>query len=416
MCTPSRAFILIALLISALAMLTSLQGCKRKLGPSPFVDQALKSQELNPAKHRVMKTGATGESTGFTLLWVPMKRPSEIAAKMNMLSRLEEEGINVQGKNVIFANASRERAGFSLLGFVAAPSIRLTADVVEVVEPTGHYYPAVTESLKTDEVDEAPQSQRAQRKNHYAVVIGIERYRQNVPNADYAVHDAEVMKQYLTKRFGYPEENIALLLNQQATKSDLEKYLERWLQDRVEKDGTVFIYYSGHGAPNTKTSEGHLLPYDGDPTFLDSTSYSLKRLYEHLGTLPARQVIVVIDSCFSGSGGRSVTAKGLRPVVLTQDPPVPTAGKMVVLTASAGNQVSGTFDSKQHGLLTYFLLKGLQGSADQNNDGHITLHELYAYVKPQVEGVARRELHHEQTPQLFGSSKLISEGVRLVEE
>jgi uncharacterized caspase-like protein len=196
----------------------------------------------------------------------------------------------------------------------------------------------------------------------------------------------------------------------------LEKYFEHWLPDRVEKDGTVFVYYSGHGAPNTKTTEGHLLPYDGDPTYLDSTGYPLKRLYEHLDKLPAKEVIVVIDSCFSGSGGRSVTAKGSRPVVLSQDSPVPTNGKTVVLTASSGAQVSSTFDSKKHGLLTYFLLKGLQGSADLNNDGKIDLSEIYAYVRPEVEGVARQEYHNEQTPQLLGSRRLLSEGVRLVDE
>ena len=411
--TPSRALIFISLLLGAFAASGSLQGCKKKLGPSPFLDQSLKSQDLNPAKHRVIKTGAVGESSGLTLVWIPIKRPSETDAKLNMLARLQEEGISLEEKTVIFANASRERGGFSLLGFVAAPSIVLTADIVEVVGSAGQNT-AAAKPLRTDEVDNVPLSKRAQRKNHHAVIIGIERYRQNVSNADFAAHDAEVMKKYLTNKLGYPEENIALLLNQQAAKSDLEKYLEHWLQDRVEKDGTVFIYYSGHGAPNTKTSEGHLLPYDGDPTFLDSTGYPLKRLYEHLGKLPARQVIVVIDSCFSGSGGRSVTAKGLRPLVLMRDTPVPTTGKMVVLTASAGTQVSSTFDAKQHGLLTYFFLKGLQGSADQNNDGKINLNEIYAYVKPQVEGVARREFHNEQTPQLFGSSKLLSEGINLV--
>jgi len=89
-------------------------------------------------------------------------------------------------------------------------------------------------------------------------------------------------------------------------------------------------------------------------------------------------------------------------------------GKTVVLTASSGVQASSTYSSKSHGLLTYFLLKGLQGSADQNNDGKIDLSEVYAYVKPHVETVARQEFNNEQTPQLLGSEAMLNRPIVLV--
>jgi len=122
----------------------------------------------------------------------------------------------------------------------------------------------------------------------------------------------------------------------------------------------------------------------------------------------------MLDSCFSGAGGRSVIAKGMRPMVLSVENPVLASGKTVVLAASKGDQVSSTYDQKGHGLLTYFFLKGLQGEADQNKDGSIDLAELYNYVKLQVSGVARREYNNEQTPQLFGSPDMLSRGVVLV--
>jgi len=122
----------------------------------------------------------------------------------------------------------------------------------------------------------------------------------------------------------------------------------------------------------------------------------------------------MLDSCFSGAGGRSVIAKGMRPMVLSVENPVLASGKTVVLAASKGDQVSSTYDQKGHGLLTYFFLKGLQGEADQNKDGSIDLAELYNYVKLQVSGVARREYNNEQTPQLLGSPDMLSRGVVLV--
>jgi uncharacterized caspase-like protein len=187
------------------------------------------------------------------------------------------------------------------------------------------------------------------------------------------------------------------------------------LQNRVEKDGTVFVYYSGHGAPNPKSGEAFLVPYDGDPTFLDATAYPLKRLYESLGKLPAKEIVVVLDACFSGAGGRSVIAKGMRPVGLSVENPVLASGNTLVLAASAGDQISSTYEQKGHGLLTYFFLKGLQGEADQNKDDAIELKELYSYLKPQVERVARREFNNEQTPQLLGNPEILKKGVRLME-
>ena len=86
---------------------------------------------------------------------------------------------------------------------------------------------------------------------------------------------------------------------------------------------------------------------------------------------------------------------------------------MVVLAASAGDQISSTYKQKGHGLLTYFFLKGLQGEADQNKDGSIDLAELYDYIKPQVSGVARREYNNDQTPQLLGNPDMLSRGVVL---
>ena len=108
------------------------------------------------------------------------------------------------------------------------------------------------------DIDELPLVKMKANKNAYAIVIGIENYRQKLPKADYAVADAKTMTEYLTKVMGYPEENVVTLTNEHAAKSDFEKYFEKWLFNNVEKDSSVFIYYSGHGAPNVKTGDAFL--------------------------------------------------------------------------------------------------------------------------------------------------------------
>lgn len=256
----------------------------------------------------------------------------------------------------------------------------------------------------------APPSSAAPPKEHaYAVIVGVEDYR-DLPRVDYAKRDAEMVKRYLVKALGYREENIIMLLDDRVTRSALEARFEEWLPAQVgdDKSAEVFVYYGGHGAPDPKTNQAFLVPYDGDPAFLGRTAYPLKQLYKALGTLPAQQVTVVLDSCFSGSGGRSVIAKGARPMLLTVEDPLLATQNLVVLSAAAGNQISSAFPEKRHGLFTYYFLKGLQGAADANGDGAVNLEELYAYIKLNVEAAARRS-NAEQSPQLLPSPDLLGE-------
>jgi hypothetical protein len=233
--------------------------------------------------------------------------------------------------------------------------------------------PAIVKS----DVDELPLIQTKPNKNAYAIVIGVEKYRQKLPKADFARQDATVMAEYLEKVMGYPGENIVTLLDDRASFVDFAKYFEKWLPNNVEENSTVFVYYS------------------------EQTGYSLKRLYKNLNKLPAKEIIVVLDSCFSGAGGRSVLAKGARPLVMNIDKHVFHSDKIAILSAAAGNQISSTYEEKGHGLFTYFFLKGIK-------DGNTELGTLYNYLKPQVERIARKTYNNEQTPGLIAPKGLLN--------
>lgn len=282
-----------------------------------------------------------------------------------------------------------EERGLSLSTLLQSPSAPVSVPALAVLN---------------SDVDELPLVKVKQNKNSYAIVIGIESYRQKLPKADFASHDAKIISEYLTKTMGYPEENVITLINDRALKSDMEKYFDRWLANNVEENGRVFIYYSGHGAPNTKTGDAYLVPYDGDPTFIAETGYSISRLYESLGKLKAREITVVLDSCFSGAGGRSVLAKGAKPLVVMIN--TPNIQKNIsVMSASSGDQVSSAYEEKGHGLFTYFLLKGIKNEDVVKPDGSVAISDLFGYLKPQVERIARKQFNNEQTPQLIGAKK-----------
>jgi hypothetical protein len=242
-----------------------------------------------------------------------------------------------------------------------------------------------------------PQYSRPEHPDDFALVIGIEKY-SNLPDAEFAERDAAAVRRHLIA-LGYPEANIIGLIGSKATRTAFAKNIESWLPLNVNENSTVFVYYSGHGAPDAKTGQAYLVPWDGDPEYLEGSAYPLKRLYEKLNALKAKRVIVALDSCFSGAGGRSVLAKGTRPLVTQMDMGAVEPGKIVALTASNGDQISGTIDDQSHGAFTYYLLKGLNGAAADDSN-HVTLRSLYDYLKPKVSASAHRH-NREQTPQLL---------------
>lgn len=263
---------------------------------------------------------------------------------------------------------------------------------------------AVEEVISEIGVDDIPpRSANAAATGNVAVVVGLGRYREkNIPAVKYATRDAEVMARYLQNVGGVAAGDMKVLTDDGATRSDLEAYVEDWLPRRVKPESTVFFYYAGHGAPDPTGKEAFIVPFEGHPDF-PAKLYPLNRLYAALAKLPAKAVVVMLDSCFSGAKGRGVSQEGARPLVSLQE----TSGldpKIAVLTGASGTQVTSDFDKAEHGLFTYFLLKGMRGDADADRDGTVTLGELYPFVRGRVSERASRDLNRDQTPALIGGA------------
>ncbi len=277
------------------------------------------------------------------------------------------------------------------------------------------YQPGMTTKVVVKPAGKPNQTASPQKANRYAIVMGIEQYREQMPKAEFATRDAKDVAQFLTTQAGYREENVILRLNEQATKSDMEKYFEAWLKNNVDENSSLFIYFSGHGAPKAETGEAYIVPYDGDPAFIEQTGYPLKRLYRALEKLSTKNIVVMLDSCFSGAGGRSVMAKGAKPMALTVEG-MASSSRAVVLAATSGSNLSLADRETGHGLFTHYALQGMGGDADANGDSAIDVQELFEYLKPQVQRIARRVYNTEQVPQLVIPPNLVSQPpLRLIE-
>jgi hypothetical protein len=257
-----------------------------------------------------------------------------------------------------------------------------------------HAEPQPIVAALTSDADHPGKTGRA-KSSDYALIVGIEAYR-GAPKAESAEHDAAAFREYARETLGVPEQNIVFLTGSNAGRSDLAKYLEEWLPRNVAEESRVYFYYSGHGAPDPTNGTAYIMPWDADPAFLQSTAFPLSKVYDDLGALKAKESLVFMDSCFSGAGGRSLLAQGTRPLVNVKEA-APRSSKVSILTAAAGAEVAGTLPDQRHGLFTYYLLRGLQGEA--NRGGHLTLEDLFAYLRRSVVPAARRQ-NREQTPQL----------------
>lgn len=201
--------------------------------------------------------------------------------------------------------------------------------------------------------------------NTYALIIGNEDYTTFQPdlssevNVDFAVNDAKVFKEYCVKTFGIPEKQVKLLIN--ATSGQMNQGIA-WLTNLINVDegnAEVVFYYSGHGLPDEKTKEGYLIPVDVSGNNV-TQGIKLNDLYAKLNEFPSKKVTVFLDACFSG-GARNQGLVAMKGVKVKPKEDVVT-GKMVVFTSSSGDESSGVYREKQHGYMTYFLLKNIQDS------------------------------------------------------
>lgn len=221
-----------------------------------------------------------------------------------------------------------------------------------------------------------PQNKTDNNTPTFAIIIANENYH-SVSNVPYASKDGEVFEKYLTQAVGLPKDHVKIYKNASfGNMAAALKHIEN-LSEAFGNDLKLIFYYAGHGMPNEKTKNPMLIPVDGDAA-IPETCYELDKVITTLGSLNANSVVVMLDACFSGTergDGMLMAARGIR-IKSNQSEPI---GNMVILSAAQGDETAYPFDTEQHGLFTYFLLKKLQ-----ENKGDVTLGELSDYITEQV--------------------------------
>jgi len=132
----------------------------------------------------------------------------------------------------------------------------------------------------------------------------------------------------------------------------------------------------------------------------------LKKLYKDLNAMGARSITIYLDACFTGQtrDAKMLIADARPIIILPKEQDIP--DKVNVLSAASGSQISGAIKEKEHGLFTYYVLRGLSGDADTNKDKLVKLEELSNYVFKNVKEQAALN-GREQLPQLKSDRDIV---------
>lgn len=256
---------------------------------------------------------------------------------------------------------------------------------------------AISGVSSSDDVDRIPDIARGnERKKTVGIAIGIGDFRHpSLSMVPFAAHDAEIMADYFNKLSGIPSEHIQLLTDSHALKDDLIEVFEGWLPQQVEPGSEVMIFIAGRALVNPSTGAVSLIPHEADPSS-PLRLVSLRRVHEALARLPIHRAVLIMDLTWTSSGPEP-SADGKEPTWAA----VPAAlrgEKLLHIIGTSGHDQAHQYEEGRHGLFTYFLLKGLSGAADRDENGIVSVGELCGYVREHVTATATGTYQQAQHP------------------
>lgn len=231
----------------------------------------------------------------------------------------------------------------------------------------------------------------------HGLFIGIDKYFSPLINElSCAARDARALYALFADNLG--EDGAVLLCDDRATREAiLNDFLSRL--STVEQDELVVIAFSGHGS-----DDHYLVTHNADPLDFKNTAIELDELVDLFGRIPARNVLLILDCCFSGGAGARVFHRdiSLRSPATVDAILQQVSGRgRVVFTACGPDEEAIEDQKKGHGLLTYYLLEALRGAPEVVSSGKVGLYQILHYVTQRVTDVAS-SFRHKQQPAFRG--------------
>ena len=223
----------------------------------------------------------------------------------------------------------------------------------------------------------------------WIILVGIGSYT-TMPSLKYTDDDAFRLHSYFKSPAGgaLPDSQIRVLIDEDATKANIMETLNDF-GAKAGKNDMLMFFFSGHGI------NGAFLPQDYDGGYRVLKHSDILKVME---SSQAKSKVVIADACHSGS----FTAKGesyestLNSLYSAFNN---SRGGTLLLLSSKAEEVSVESEGFRQGVFSHYLIMGLKGKANVDNDDIITVEEIYNYVYTNV----RLFTNNQQTPVIRGN-------------
>jgi peptidoglycan/xylan/chitin deacetylase (PgdA/CDA1 family)/uncharacterized caspase-like protein len=295
--------------------------------------------------------------------------------------------------NRVIGDARKYGHGIILMHDIHERTIEALPLIIETLKGEGYHFVSWNGQAFADDTPQITQSAPPEPvanlyHDSWAVIIGIDNY-PKWPKLQYAVNDANGMKEILLRKFHFKPDHVITLLNEEATREQILSALGDTLSNpkNIQHDDRVLVFFAGHGTTRKLPSGrdlGYIVPFDADEQNFQGQSISMTNFQDISESIAAKHVLFIMDSCYSGL---ALTRSGPTENYIRE---VSKRTARQMLTAGGANEEVADNGPNGHSVFTWTVLQGLEGRADLNSDGYITAAELAAYVAPSVSALSHQ--------------------------
>ena len=237
----------------------------------------------------------------------------------------------------------------------------------------------------------------------WAVVIGVSEY-EHLPKKSWlnSCHkDAQAIADFLASPRGgeLRPENMKLLLNEEATARNIRVALDFLITKSAPGD-VIYLFYAGHGKVHRYGSgeAAYLMAYDSEPEFLNATAIPMNEIHRYVDVHlnRASQVIMITDACHAGAILPSSPVKAQESTRSVSEYLQNIGERDGVLNLMACRRDEVAFEDARlagHGVLTYSLLRALNGEGHSTRDGIVRTQDVLEYVSYLVPRLTNQRQH-----------------------
>ncbi|MBK8701286.1 MAG: caspase family protein [Saprospiraceae bacterium] len=222
----------------------------------------------------------------------------------------------------------------------------------------------------------------------YAVIVGVATYN-HMTSLRYTDDDAYHLYAFLKSPEGgaIPDDQISILIDDAASRKNILSEISKTFS-KADANDVIMLYMSGHGL------EGSFVPFDFDGT---NNLLAYDDMLNLIEASRAKHKIYITDACHSGS---MYASKSPYQMALTDfySKFSASTGGTAIITSSKKDEVSLEYSGMRHGVFSHYLIQGLKGDANKNNDQIISVEELFNYIYLNV----RHHTNNTQTPSIYG--------------